>query len=542
MSYFTIIKFKSWIRLLAVLVISLSCQKLDNSGKFNIELKKIESQLYESHDSSITSLDGIRDSLTTKYQKAYFNLLYAIASDAALVQFNKDSDLITSSIQFAKNNDTYNYARALLYIGISRYNRNKQDTSVYNYLKEAEKLFDENNFDDNTFKGRMYLSLGLINKINRNFTEAEKYFLKALAISHKERKIIIEQNIRIELFWTYLAERQNSKALNSIIAFEDVLPASPKIKYRLYEALSGYYSSKKEYSMSIEYLKKMLLIIENDHIIEDASKMYYSLAMYYRRMEELDSALEYGTKAVNAITDSTSLDSHFAYKHLADIYSEKGDYMKALQNFRSAHRLYVNNYSKLQRDKIIEIERKYDTVIIKTQLQANVKAKCMLSRCLSIVLGILILSSYYFIMKHIKLKKQAILDRSIQNFNLLELKKLKLVNEILQISNDIVPIADHIYNLAHKSKTNSNDVFKTLIEYQDTTKEISKSKISEVANNEMFNSEKVLKKYNDLSDLEKIIILLIEYEYPIKEIAKILNTTVPRINAIKHKASFKRLK
>jgi len=285
----------------------------------------------------------------------------------------------------------------------------------------------------------------------------------------------------------------------------------------------------------------MLSIIENEHIREDATRLYYSLAMYYRRMGKLDSALEYGTKAVNAITDSTSLDSHFSYKYLADIYSEKGDYMNALQNFRSAHRLYVKNYSKLQREKIIEIERKYDTAIIKSQLEANIKAKCMLARCLSIVLGILMISSYYFIMKHVKLKKQAILNRSRENFNLIELKKLKLVNELLQISNDIVPRADDIYNLAHKSKNNSNDVFKTLIDYQDAIKEISKSKISEIANYELFSSEEVLKKYTDLSDLEKIIILLIEYEYSIKEIAKILNTTVPRINAIKHKASFKRI-
>lgn len=508
---------------------------------FQNKLGIIDKCIYDKNHDAIDSLNTINTSILSENNKAYYNLLYAIAINESTGTFKNDSLITFSLIWYEKKKDHYNYCRSILYKGIALFNNNKCDSIAYSHIKQSEEIYNNYKFGDKILKSRIYQYLGKINRAKKNYIEAERYLLLSCAISAELKRNKEELITRLDLFWTYLAQKRYKDALNNIIQFEESGISSPEIQYNLYYALSGYYSAKNDFNISIEYIKKIIRLMENKSLIIDKSKLYYTLSSYHKRVGAQDSALYYSKLAVLSISDFSSTENHFYYKYLADIYVSKGDYVNAYSNYKNAYKTYIYAYSKVTRDKVLEIEKKYETSRLETQLLNNKRYKSffMVFSLLLFSFSTSVIS--VLLLKLRKYKNQAIITEIQSGTIKQELKQYRLITELLQISAELLTVFTDALNIqAYKHRKTSSIVFDDLNKLLDSIKSESKRKLTIVANSEMLLTDNPnLKFYPELSDLEKIVFVLKYYGYSSKDIAKILSTTSPRITAVNAKVKEK---
>lgn len=526
----------------SVLIFIFSCNPYDSEEIiFQNKLGKIDKCIYDKSQDALDSLKIINASKLSESNKAYYNLLYTIALNES-VGTCKDDSLITFSLTwYEKKKNRYNYCRSILYKGIALFNSNKSDSIAYSYLKQSEEIYNTYKFGDKILKSRIYQYLGKINRVKKNYREAERYLLLSCTISTELKRNKEELITRLDLFWTYLAQKRYKDALNNIIQFEESDISSPDIQYNLYNALAGYYSAKDEFNISIEYIKKMVRLMENKSLLIDKPKLYYTLSSYYKRVGAQDSALYYSNLAVLSISDFSSTENHFYYKYFADISVSKGDYVNAYSNYKKAYQTYISASSKVTRDKVLEIERKYETSGLETQLMNNKRYKSIFM-VFSLLLFFFSTSAISVLLLKLKKYKKRTIITEIQNGTInQELKHYRLITELLQISAELLTVFTDVLNIqAYKHRKTSNIVFDDLNKLLDNIKSESKRKITIVANSEMLLKDNPnLKFYPELSDLEKIVFVLKHYGYSSQDIAKILSTTSPRITAVNAKVKEK---
>ncbi|PKP04838.1 MAG: hypothetical protein CVU11_02710 [Bacteroidetes bacterium HGW-Bacteroidetes-6] len=508
---------------------------------FQNKLGIIDKCIYDKSYDVLDSLNSINTSKLSDNNKAYYNLLSAIAINESNGTFKNDSLITFSLTWYEKKKDHYNYCRSILYKGIALFNSNKSDSIAYSYLKQSEELYNKYEYSDKILQSSIYQYLGKMNRIKKNYKEAEQYLLLSCNISTELNRNNDEYNTRLELFWTYLAQKRYKEALSNIIHFEESDMSSPEIQYSLYNALSGYYSAKNELNISIEYVKKMVKLMGNKSLIIDKPKLYYTLSSYYKRIEVQDSAIYYSKLAVLSIVDSLSTENSFYYKYLADIYASKGDYINAYNNYKNAYNSYIYTYSKITKNRVLEIEKKYDTKRLEISLLANRHDKnFFMICCLSLFCFSALMISMLIIKLRIIKKQNSALSMQNVNFKQ-ECKKSRLINELLQISAELLIMYTDALNIqAYKHRKSSNTIFDDLNKLIDNIKSETRRKITIVANSEMILTDNPnLMSLPELSDLEKIVFVLKHYGYSSHDIAKILSTTSPRITAVNAKVKEK---
>lgn len=529
-------------RLLLVISVLISIVSCNTYTKEDISLKsklnQIDKNIYDNSPDAISCLKAINTSNISKRNKAYYYLLYSIAVNESYGAFNNDS-IISFSLKWYENkNEWYNYCRSALYKGVALFNINKSNSDAYFYIKQSEKLYISHKLNDKILESRIFLYLGKLNRVKQNYNESEKYLLISRDICVGLKRIKDEQIARLELFWTYLAQRKYKDALENIIGFEESANLSPEIQYSLYNALAGYYSAKKEFIISAEYTKKIIRLMEKESIIIiDKSKLYYTLSSYYKRSGKSDSSLLYCKLAVRAINDSLSTENHFYYKYLADINALRGNYIDAYENYKNAYRYYILAYSNVAINRVLEIENKFNASRLESKLSTNIRYKnffivlSIVLFCFSTVVIIV------FTQKNIYYRKRVIAAENQNKIDEQELKKYRLINELMLIPAELlVEFTDDVYNQTCKNRKISPELFETINKSIDNIKSKTKSKYSIIANDErLFKDNPNLKYIPELSDMEKLILMLKDYGYSSQDIAKFLSSSPPRIRAVNAK-------
>lgn len=523
---------------ISVLISIVSCNPYTKEDiSLKNKLNQIDKNIYDNSPDAISSLKTINTSNISKRNKAYYYLLYSIAVNESYGTFNNDS-IISFTLKWYENKkEWYNYCRSALYKGITLFNINKSNSDAYFYIKLSEKLYVSHKLNDKILESKIFLYLGKLNRAKQNYNESEKYLLISRDICVGLKRIKDEQIARLELFWTYLAQKKYKDALENIIGFEESANLSPEIQYSLYNALAGYYSAKKEFIISAEYTKKIIRLMEKESIIIDKPKLYYTLSSYYKRSGKSDSSLLYSKLAVRAINDSLSTENHFYYKYLADINALRGNYIDAYENYKNAYRYYILAYSNVAINRVLEIENKFNASRLEAQLSTNMRHKNFFI-VLSIVLfcfptAVIII----FIQKNIYYRKRVFAAENQNKIDEQELKKCRLINELLLIPAELlVEFTEDVYNQACKNRKISPELFENVNKSIDIIKSKTKSKYSIIANDErLFKDNPNLKYIPELSDMEKLILMLKDYGYSSLDIAKFLCSSPPRIRAVNAK-------
>lgn len=493
--------------------------------------------LYEQPAAILDSLNKINTTGLSAANAAYHSLLYTMAHERTNYIAENDSIISLSLAWYREGKDYYNLCRSLLYKGIVLYEINHTDSSAYYPIKESEELYLNKKIEDNYLGSLIFTYLGKINRSRSNLLQAESYFKKSIELSTSVKSVKDTQRARIELFWTYLAQKKYSEALSNIITFESTDTISPRMQYRLYHALSSYCSAKQEFNISIEYLKKMLKLKNEENLKINNSKLYHSLSLYYKKIDKLDSALHYSQLAVKNITDTLSKDNHLYYKYLADIYTSLGDNQRALENYKNAYTSYIVAYSRISQNKVLEIERKYD--ISRKEIQLS-KLKIQSTLLLNSIISLISFSILVILIYRLRIKKHKIRIANAETQKCsaeTELKRAWFLNELLKASVVLLPqFIEDVNKEAAKSRKISKDLFDNLNNSIDNIKTLSRNKITAITKNKAFRSLNTNIEYlTDLSDFEKIILLLIDYNYSVPEISELLNTSQSSIRSIKTK-------
>ncbi|MFA7140543.1 MAG: hypothetical protein WC126_06000, partial [Proteiniphilum sp.] len=134
------------------------------------------------------SLKTLDRNALSRSGKAYYDLLKVISDDKTYVNFTSDS-LINAVSRYYKSYDSQNmnYIRALAYQGIVRTRMGVKDSTVYEPLREANRLFQVSTQPDASIGYMINYFLGNIHYNNRNFSSADDYFYSALTYAEQEK-------------------------------------------------------------------------------------------------------------------------------------------------------------------------------------------------------------------------------------------------------------------------------------------------------------------------------------------------------------------
>jgi len=417
---------------LSAVLFSCSTVERDNllTDKLN-DVKKYEKFLYSKPEVVLDSLSGVLLEYKDKNEySAYSSLLYSIAFEQKYGILKIDSIIAKSAQWYERGDDYYNICRTKLYSSIALYSLNRVDSNAYRIIKEAESLFEKSYNDDNHIGTTLYLYLGRMNRARSQADVAEEYLKKSLELSNLANYRIGVLNSSLELFTFYLSYKRYSEALSSIACFGDEEQLPPYIEYNLYNSLFNYYVAKKDTKIAIEYLKKILNITNTEELDINYPKIYYQLALQYKRIEQPDSTLHYGVLSVNSIKDSNNTDSHFYYRYLGDIYASTGDLQSSTSFYKKAYHSYINAYTKLSRNRVLEIERKYDVDQKNLQIASLEKERVIFVNFIFLLIAVLIIAiSLYAIKKRRMQKKISESESQAKRFEE-NLNKLWITSEI----------------------------------------------------------------------------------------------------------------
>jgi DNA-binding CsgD family transcriptional regulator len=248
-----------------------------------------------------------------------------------------------------------------------------------------------------------------------------------------------------------------------------------------------------------------------------------------------DSSLHYELLAIDAIEDSLSRDNHYYYKNVADILESKGNNAGALGYYKKAYISYRSAYSRINQNRILELEKKYDSNRQEAQLAKLRTQKVFLINgviSLALLLVIILLVSYISISKH---KKRVEASANMQTTAEDELRRSWLVNELLKSSAGLFPqFMEDVNREAARSRKISKEVFDNLNDTVDNIKALSRQRLSAITKSENFKALNSNIEYLvTLSDFEKIELLLIECDFSSQEIAELLSTTQASVRSVK---------
>jgi len=127
-------------------------------------------------------------------------------------------------------------------------------------------------------------------------------------------------------------------------------------------------------------------------------------------------------------------------------------------------------------------------------------------------------------------------EKKVSSFDA-ELKRVWLIKKKKKVSTGLLPLfLEEVGKEAVRSRKVSKEMFDNLNHSIDNVRNLSRNKITTIAKHETFISlYPKLELFTELSDFEKIILILIDYNYSVQEIAELLNTTPPSIRSIKTK-------
>jgi len=129
-----------------------------------------------------------------------------------------------------------------------------------------------------------------------------------------------------------------------------------------YESLAGLANKAQRHTEALRYLQESYQLRQN---VGDKFAMAISLINIgetYKAMNQADSAIAYGRKALKLSSAITFLDLEaYSNEFIASIYKEKGDYSKALQYKEQQYSIRDSIFNMGKAKQIAELDRKYQT-------------------------------------------------------------------------------------------------------------------------------------------------------------------------------------
>lgn len=541
----------SLLTFLAIIALGTSC----NNGNDNVVLQRLTTldAVLDTHpqlvSDSLTSLDVNR---LSRANRAYYNLLKVISDDKTYVNFVSDS-LINSVSDYYRLRDpkSRNYIRALAYQGIVRTRMGVKDSTVFEPLKEADKLFQEQLSPDPTLGYLINYFLGNIHYNNRNYTTANEYFLRTLGFARQEKDSMHIFDTLLALYWNEMQQKEFVKGktyLDSLSSYFNKLPGKD---YFILNAQSVYFDIVDEPEKGLEKEKAKLLLYDKQEENIDLSRVYFNISDRYVSLELLDSAMIYAQMAIDVIQDSAYLYNYLYYENVANIAEKQGNNSYANIYRKKAAELYKNSVNDRLNTQIAELEKKYDlTEAENATLRVRQQNFLIIISALLLLIIVTFIAMYAWRERKVGKMKLLQAEQTVKQqeyqANILkeEAGKRKWLLELYSnISDRLTFLHGEVGALSQKYITSNPKVFKELEKIIKTTdtdlRDITKTLATD---NETFYAYTHLDdKDGILNTNERMLLMLLACDADNRQLATFMNTTVESIRVRKSQLKRKML-
>jgi tetratricopeptide (TPR) repeat protein len=537
--------------LILLTLLSFSCIRFierDSGADLKRKLFSLDRKVYQSPSDVLDSLFKYREGHSAVYNpdnqffnreiNALSNLIYSIAYEQQYGVFKNDS-IIDISYQWYKNSDNHlNKCRAILYKAVALHSKDRYDSLAYSSIREAEKIYLEELDWDNNLGATLYKYLGKFHRSNSNNEMAGEAFKKSLELSKKGSNKNQYLSASLDLFGHYLRTGDYSRALEAISVFGNESELPGHLEYSLNYNMFNYYAAKNDRKIALEYLKKILQM-DSVFLRENANipRLYYQLSNMYSQIGMIDSAAVHAQNSVDAVKDSTSLDSHFYYRYLGDIHARKGDYKTAYNYYKEAHSSYVISYARLSLQRSKEIESRFNLGEYEKRIETLEAGKSGMYTIL-VILSLLFILTLVYSVTSIKKRNEQIsnLDSSLDDA-IRENDSQWLISEMFKITSHTYPkLVEGVYREAARSRKISKETFESLNKIIDDANSTNRSSLSSITAKERFN--KILSGFNgsdNLTEFEKLVFVLGEEGFNNSQIADFLHSSQSSIRTTRGK-------
>ena len=528
---------------IVVLWMNSSCKRADDKillEKFNRWNILIDSIPYDISD-SLRLIDS--DNLS-RSNRAYFNLLEVISDDKTYVNFTSDST-INSVVMYYKVNDpkNSNYISALAYQGIVRTRMGVKDSTVYEPLREADRLLQYMPESNSSLGYLINYFLGNVHYNSRNYLSASQYYRKTLDYAYKENDSTHLFDTYLAFFWNELQQRniaQSKLYLDSLVSFYNYLPEKD---YYILNTQSIYYESIGQTEKALEREKEQLKLYHKLKEDIDISRLYFNISRKYAGLEQLDSAMLYAQLTIDIIGDSTFRQNHIYFQNIADIAERQGNFFVANNYRKQAAELYKSSVQDRLDTQIAEIEKKYDLTESENKaLKAHQQTmQIIIVALILMIVLIIIIMHVYRIRKNTKMRLLITEDKLHQQELQSEIMKEEagkrkwLILLYSNISGRLTFLQDEFEKLTQRYVSSQPKIYKdmqTILKNTDT--ELRDIGITLAPDDKTFYSYTKIKDVNNILNFnEKLILMLLSCDADNRQLATFMNTTIESIRVRK---------
>lgn len=525
-----------YIILIILTLFFFSCKREVNRDDAN-RLKKLDMALISDPYRVRDSLDKIKVAALDEANSAYYWLLSAVTNERCGVVEKEDSMIIISEKHFKDRKDYMNFCRSVLYKGVIRYNQYKQDTLTATFFSNVGNLMLRYRVNDPATKATLYKYLGKLKRANGEFANSAEYLRKSRQLSEEINDSLEVRRLDLELFYVNLAQKDYSQALANIAHYIDSDTTNPLKAYELNEAISQFFIEREEFDIAIVYLKNMLEMSGRiGKGVIDRSQLYHRISLYYRNKNMLDTAISYSRRSLAALNGNASTNGHVYYNYIAGLYEAKGDLTNAIDNYKKAYESHKYAYSNYTSKNVSRIESLYETTVKEADLQNERNNRKYFTLLGIMIIGVLT-SITLLLRKRVKnfrdeshLAKKEI--RKAEN----EVSKMKFVNELNEMSIGLLnQLMRNVSIEADRNRAGASDTADRLVQCISQTKKSSKEKIAEIVQNNFISDYPNLQYLSNLTDFEKVVFVLLDNGYSIREVAALLDRTQSCISGEKSK-------
>ncbi len=279
--------------------------------------------------------------------------------------------------------------------------KNKLDSAMAMYI-EASKIYISINEEDLLFAP--YSNLSVAYSYLHENEKALEYAKKASLIAIRKKDL----GKITEVANNFFAAKLELKQYDSVeIPLKENIKLATQIGHfarvgLLHNLLGQYYKeAKKNYDSAISNYNKAIAFTEKDGDKFDLAAFYQNLGGAYQDKKDYSNAIKYMKMSI-LLAKELGVENiqQYAIKNLSNIEEEQGNYKSAFGYLKEYNILTDTVNAKYNRDKVIELETKYETEKKETQLQlqqSTIKQKNTLNILLgSIAAAILTLSLFVF--------------------------------------------------------------------------------------------------------------------------------------------------
>lgn len=393
---------KSSLCFVFLLILLLCCCRNINNADYQ-RLVTLDSITGKQPIAVLDSLKHINTNSLSSYNKAYYQLLSVIAHDKAKLYATNDSLINVAKKGLSSQENSHNYARALLYQGVVRYRMQVYDSTTILPIKNAIAILENLRPRDNDKLHIAYYYLADTHYKHDNNNSAYYYLNQSLYYAKAQKDSARMLHVYLELCWN----RLNMKAFDQARLYLDTSNTFPNygVGYEEFRenTKAGYYTHTNQPEKAIEVNRKILNLDLAQNDKKDLHTDYYAISQLFMDLHKLDSARKYSQLNIKAIQDTASELNYFYYLNGAEIAEQLGKWHESTTFYKNSFHSLKQSINYQTNTQLQEAEKRYD----KSKSEQKALELLHHNRLLNgiIVLVVLMLVLVYLLARQRKLKQ-----------------------------------------------------------------------------------------------------------------------------------------